>query len=415
MNFPLYPAKIVLAILVPLTAGICLGWLALARFEGASLAGDVPADGAVAPVVLSERLERRVLLTAYNLRGYDKSGEKSFLEAAKRDLAAAMETLHELRPIGAAVLAGSETPKDPPRSSNFETSSVLRDPKASFASEPPLLDRTASLLDAYKEQAELTVAAHDALSVLRDEFDAAAGAYAAAVAQAEKVARGKLDIGLGVPYPPLEKVRLRRRQLDILERSAGFGAKLFEAVRQGQLDRKPFPSSDAAKYFSLMRETLDQYEAAGLEEETENLAAMRVAAAGYEKRTLALLDGWAAVSGAGENLLRDEAALMEAVSAVASRTLGNAEAVARELASNLVWSRRMMRAGMLVLALFGVVWIALAATALSGPVVKCARYARELAKENGNAPQSAPPAGWRGEVGVLADALREIAKRLGRS
>jgi len=415
MNLPLYPAKIVLALLVPLAAGLCLGWLALARFEDAELAGDVLATKAVAPAVLFERLERRALTTAYNLRAYAKSGEKPFLDAAKRELAAAMETLHDLRPVGAIALADNETSNDRPQTSNFSAASALRDPKARPVFEAPLMDRAASQLDAYKEQAELFVAACGTLASLRKGFDAAAGAYAASVDQAEVVARGKLDLGLSVLYPPLEKVRLRRRQYDILEQSAALGRKAFNAVRQAGLDGKPFSMNDVSKYFRAIRGSLDQYEATGLVEEADNLAAMREAASKYESRTQALLGGWTEALDAEGKLLGGEKALMETVSAMASRSLEKSDALARGLASNLVWSRRMARGAMLVLALFGVIWIVLAVTALSGPVVKCARYARELADEDEKTPLSPLPPGGRGEIGGLAGALRKIAERLGRS
>lgn len=414
MNLPLFPAKIVLALLVPLMAGVCLGWLGLARFDDAGLASDILAAKTVAPAALFERLERRVLLTAYNLHAYIKSGEKPFLDKAKRELAAAMETLHALRPMGAAALAGDETTAETSRNAGFKASSVLHGPKARPAGEPPRIDTTVLLLGAYKEQAELLVAAYESFSSLRKDFYAAAGSYAAAVAEAEKVARDKLDLGLSVQYPPLDKVRLRRRQLDILEQAARFGVKVFDAGRQASLDRKPSLLSDASKYFTVIRETLDRYEATGLAEEADNLAAMRGTASVFEGRSQALLGGWMAVAGAEEKLLRDENALMEASSAMASRALEKTDAFARKLASDLAWSRRMMQAGMLILALFGVVWIVLAATALSAPVVKCARYARELAKGDAKAPLPSLSTGG-GETGVLADALREIAGRLGRS
>jgi hypothetical protein len=415
MNLPLFPAKIVLALLVPLVAGVCLGWLGLVRFDDAGIASDILAAKTGSPAALFERLERHVLLTAYNLRGYIKSGEKPFLDKAKRELAAAMETLHALRPMGAATLAGDETTAETSRNASFGASSVLHGPKARPPLDPSLMDKTVLLLGAYKEQAELVVAAYDSLSSLRKVFYAAAGAYAAAVAEAEKVARDKLDLGLSVQYPPLNKVRLRRRQLDILGQAARFGVKVFDAGRQASLDRKPSLLSDASKYFIVIRETLDRYEATGLVEEADNLAAMRGTASVFEGRSQALLGGWMAVAGAEEKLLRDESALMEASSAMASRALEKMDAFARKLTSDLAWSRRMMQAGMLVLGLFGVVWIVLAVTALSAPVVKCARYARELAKGDAKAPLPALSAGGRGETGVLAEALREIAGRLGRS
>jgi len=132
----------------------------------------------------------------------------------------------------------------------------------------------------------------------------------------------------------------------------------------------------------------------------------------YEARARALLDEWLSLESAGGKLLVDERAVLEAAAGLARERATVGSEAAQALSKSLTWSRRFALAAAWGMGIFGLAWAVIGAVLLAGPVVRCASFAKALVK--GDLRPTLTVTG-HDEAGALADALRELARRMGRS
>ncbi len=456
MNLPLFPAKAVCILLVPVAAAVAALWFCLVRFDAAK-------DGAASLAAVTagvsgqaRELERGALLCAYNLRGYVASGEKAYLDGAKKELAQAMRALHALRAQSPPGSPGEpnepgtmRNPGDPPRSGasdegtggkprpaapgawpaaktpDAETRSAAPGaPNAQAAARatsltppdaPSALERAGYLFEEYKKQAELAVALYEGLDASRAEFAQAADAFDAAAGALERAAREAADQALSVKYPVIERVKRRLAQAALAGQAAASGRAVRAAYAMARFERSPGLLREALPAFDKAEAALSALAATGGDQDAEaglETASALAALREYAARTQALLGEWGALESAGEELLRDERAVMEAASSLARESDKTAAETAMALSASLTWSRRFALAAVWGMAVCGLAFAAFGAVVLAGPVVRCSRFARALVK--GDLRPDLAVTG-RDEAGTLAEALRELARRMGRS
>lgn len=383
-RFPVYPVKILVAAGLPVVLAV-VACLAAATAQNAS----GRTAGALAQVAFGRaqaavRLERQALLTAHHLRGYALTGERHFLDEAKKELAEALTRMQEFK--ATAGRAGG----------------------ADFAEEA---ERVAWLVDAYKKAAEAVVGQNEAVAEARTAFEAA-GNRLADLAEAFAERKKAALVEIAVKYPPGTLVRAVSDRIFYAQDMAGIARAVLAAEAEAGRVRRP----------ELLRAALDRLD--GLDGLAAKLAAQVAEADAKDAAELAAVAGefgkaaghlareWELLHASGRTLALAERDALEAASravesaAVAERA--GMEAFTSELAvqKSLVWSL------VLLTVAFGVAWVVLAVRFLGVPVARCAAFAFQLAK--GRVPRGLAVSG-RDEVGILAESLREVSRRFGRS
>jgi methyl-accepting chemotaxis protein len=380
-RIPVFPLKVALAVGLPVCVAV-LACFAAAR----ALTATHDQAGMVSEVVsrraeVAVQLERRTLLTAHHLRGYALTGERHFLDEAKKELAEALERLQRLREASGASGQGAFAEEAERLAWLVEATS--RRPRSWWArtrpwpspgprSRPPEPLRGVGRGHGRGQEGGLN---EIAVKYPRASWCAASP---------EDLSRP--GVGRGWPGRAFGRGRGRPgRRPDILAR----GLDRFEVL--------PGPSGASAQATEEDAKAIDELAPAGEEfrKASEQLAAEWdvLHAAG---RTLALAerDALAAVARASENAVAEEKAGLGRLSAEYALSRG------------LVWGFL----GMTLL--FGVAWIVLAVRLLGVPVTRCAAFAVALVR--GRVPGGLSVAG-RDEVGGLAGALREMSRRFGRA
>jgi len=310
MNLPLYPAKAVCILLIPVAAALAALWICLERIDSADAAARELSLASTESAGQAQALERGATLCAYNLRGYVASGEKAYLDRAKKELSQAMLALHELRgenagggpkdgapgralsagPVASADSAGRA--QSPGKEAREGFSPILGRSAPKAPDEPSALERTGFLFDEYKKRAELAVSLYESLEASRAGFVEAADAYAAAALEAEKAAQDAIDAGLGVKYPLVERVRTRLSQARSARQARAAGEAVRSAYAGARIDRRPATLREALPEFAKAADALAAMTSAS--DPGDELVAPKVA------MVRAALGGACRVRGAGQ-------------------------------------------------------------------------------------------------------------------
>jgi CHASE3 domain sensor protein len=381
-RIPLFPVKVALAVGMPVLLAI------LACFAAANMLTSTHDEAARAAAGFSRRaaavqLERRTLMTAHHLRGYALTGERQFLEEAKKELSAALERLQRLKEAAGAEAGG-------------------------FAEE---VERVAWLVEAYKKAAEAVVAQNEAVAEARTALQAAGNRL---VELGEAMTRAKKNAltELAVKYPMGELVRKAAQRIYHAQDLAEVGrAVLLAEAEAGRARRSELLGAVLGRF-----DGMDQW-IGGLRpqaSEAEAKAIDELAAAGEECRKAAqiLVAQWDVLHAAGRTLALAERDALAAVAKAAENAATEEQVGLARLSSAHAVSGAMLWGFLGVILLFGLVWLVLAVRFLGLPVSRCAAFAESLVR--GRVPGKLAVGGGD-EVGRLAESLREMSRRFGRT
>ena len=383
MRFPLFPAKIALAVCLPAVAALALGLFAVSRLDGLAARSKALETARLPRADLAVAVERRLLLAAQAIRGYALSGDRDALERAKKDLGQAADALHAARE--AASRPGME----------------------SLAAEA---QKIGFLLDTYKKAAESAAAANELVARDRAELAAAQDAYAAAVAGYIEFKTAQWDKELAAKYPQPDPLRLHAKRLKTAQAVQDAGRDVRLAAEAAKAERDPGRLSQALTRYDEAEALLRDVKA-GSDEENKRLAPVFAALAVCRQTAGTLLSDWEGLKSTGRQIIEAERAALAAGAELGGATLAEAAADASGLADAVRASRLLLGGAAWGICLLGIVFGLAAAFLLGGPVRRCAFFARDLAV--GRMTGVLPVSG-HDETAVLAESLREMARRIGK-
>jgi CHASE3 domain sensor protein len=383
-KIPVYPLKILVAVGLPaiLAVAVCLAATTIQRSTGK--AASALADAAFGRAEAAARLERQTLLTAHHLRGYALTGERHFLEEAKKELATALTRMQELK--AAAIRTGD----------------------VAFVEEA---ERVSWLVESYKKAAEAIVGQNEVVAEARTAFEAAGDRFVD-LADAFSARKKAALIELAVKYPPGTLVRAVSDRIFHAQNLALAAREVLAAEAQAGRARKPEMLRSSLARLDELDSHVNALHAQASEEDAK--AASELAATLDELRKAAdrLAREWELLHASGRTLaLAERDALGAASTAVENASVVEHKGM-ESFASELVLQKSLLWTLLAVTVSFAVVWIILAVRYLGIPVFRCAAFAQQLA--GGRVPRGLAVSG-RDEVGVLAESLRELSRRFGRS
>jgi len=383
-KIPVYSLKILFAVGLP-TALAVIACLAAATAQNASgRSAEALAQVAFGRREAATRLERQTLLTAHHLRGYALTGERHFLEEAKKELAVALTRMQELK--ASAGRAGG----------------------AEFAEEA---ERVAWLVDAYKKAAEAIVGQNEAVAEARTAFEAAGNRFAD-LAEAYAARKKAALVELAVKYPPGTLVRAVSDKIFHAMDLAGIAREVLAAEAEAGRVRRPEILRAAMERLSGVDALVEGLRPQASEADIKDAVELAAVAGEFDKAAGHLAKEWELLHASGRTLALAERDALEA----ASRAVDSAGVVERKgmeaFASELTVQKSLLWTLLALTLAFGAVWIVLAVRFLGVPVSRCAAFAFELA--TGRVPKGLSVSG-RDEVGILAESLREVSRRFGRS
>ncbi|KUG28356.1 hypothetical protein ASZ90_001766 [hydrocarbon metagenome] len=392
-RFPVYPVKILIAAGLPVVLAVAACLAAATAQNASGRSAEALAQVAFGRAQAAVRLERQALLTSHHLRGYALTGERHFLDEAKKELAEALTRMQEFKATAS------------------RTSQADGADGADVAEEA---ERLAWLVDAYKKAAEAVVGQNEAVAEARTAFEAA-GNRLADLADAFAERKKAALVELAVKYPPGTLVRAVSDRIFYAQDMAGIARAVLAAEAEAGRARRP----------ELLRTALDRLDgldgraaklapqaAQAAEADAKDAAELAAVAGEFGKAAGHLAKEWELLHASGRTLALAERDTLEAAakaveSAAAAERTGM-EAFTSELAlqKSLVWSLLLLTVAL------GVAWVVLAVRFLGVPVARCAAFAFQLA--TGRVPRGLAVSG-RDEVGILAESLREVSRRFGRS
>lgn len=383
MRFPLFPVAIGLAVGLPAVAALLLGLLAVSRLDILSERSRALETGRLPRADLAVSVERRLLLAAQAIRGYALTADREALERAKKDLAKAADALHDAREAGS------------------------RPGMAGLAAEAEKIGR---LLDAYKKAAEGSVVANERVADDRAALVRAADAYQAAVLAYQELKTAAWDKDLAVKYPVPDTLRLQAKRLKAAQTAQDAGRDVREAAETARAGRDPARLAEAADRFEAAEAALREARGPG-DEDGRRVAAAFAALAEYRQAVATLLADWETLRATGRQILEAERAALAAASELGGASLAEAAGDAGGLAASLRTSRLLLGGAGWGILVLGAVFAVAMAVVLGRPVRRCAFFARDLSvgRLTGRLDAAGP-----GEVGLLAESLREMARHLGK-
>ncbi|WP_300164941.1 HAMP domain-containing protein [Solidesulfovibrio sp.] len=383
MRFPLFPAKIAAAVILPAAAALLLGLFAVSRLDALADRSRALETARLPRADLAVAVERRLLLAAQAIRGYALTADREALERAKKDLAKAADALHDASE--AASRPGME----------------------SLAAEA---EKIGYFLDAYKKAAEASVVGNERVDAARSALDRAAEGYAQAVTGYMDQKTAQWDKELAAKYPQPDPLRLYAKRLKAAQAALAAGRDVREAAETARAQRDPSRLVEATARFDAAEASLREARA-GSDDDARRLGPSFAALADYRQAVAALLAEWEALRATGRQILEAERASLTAATALGGASLAEAAGDAGALAASLRASRLTLLVAAWGILVCGVAFAVAMAFALGLPVRRCAAFARDLSdgRLTGTLAVSR-----RDEVGRLAESLREMARRLGK-
>jgi|GEM_PF-1181996 len=410
-RFPVYPVKILIAAGLPVVLAVAACLAAATAQNASGRSAEALAQVAFGRAQAAVRLERQALLTSHHLRGYALTGERHFLDEAKKELAEALTRMQEFK---ATASRGSQTGQASQAGQADGADGADGASGAGRADAAVEAERLAWLVDAYKKAAEAVVGQNEAVAEARTAFEAA-GNRLADLADAFAERKKAALVELAVKYPPGTLVRAVSDRIFYAQDMAGIARAVLAAEAEAGRARRP----------ELLRAALDRLDgldglaaklapqaAQAAEADAKDAAELAAVAGEFGKAAGHLAKEWELLHASGRTLALAERDALEAAakaveSAAAAERTGM-EAFTSELAlqKSLVWSLLLLTVAL------GVTWVVLAVRFLGVPVARCAAFAFQLA--TGRVPRGLAVSG-RDEVGILAESLREVSRRFGRS
>lgn len=383
MRFPFFPLKIGLAVCLPAVAALFLGLFAVQRLDALANRSRSLETARLPRADLAVAVERRLLLAAQAIRGYALTGDREALDRAKKDLAKAAEALHDARE--AATRPGME----------------------GLAAEA---EKIGYFLDAYKKAAEASVVANERVATGREALTRAAEAYGAAVTAYADLKTAQWDKELAAKYPAPDALRQYAKRIKAVQTAQAAGRDVKEAAETARGTRDPALLADASPRFDAAEAALREAKGVG-DEDAKRISVAFAALAEYRQAVSTLLADWESLRGTGRQILEAERASLSAATELGGASLAEAAGDAGSLASSLRASRLFLGAAAWGILLLGAGFAVAMALVLGLPVRRCAAFARDLSV--GRLTGSLAVTG-KGEVGALAESLREMARRLGK-
>lgn len=385
MKLPLFSLKLLAALLTLALIGAIPTALALSRLTAGRAQAESLARGAVEEAVLLARLERQALLTASNIRGYALTSDRRFLDEAKKELAAVSDELQRVLSVTTKAQAG----------------------QAEWAER----DKIGYLVEDYKKLAEMTVAVNQAVITARTDFEAALAHFEKNARALSDLEAAALERELSAKYPAPDKLRTLSRRKALAEEALALVPVVRAAAQTAKAEREPRFLREAVNALEPVRESLAGLGPQG-EEAQKALAEARQALAEVQKAGADLLGEWRMLQETGRKLAEAERSLLAAARSGADQARVRAEEGFANLSGHLSDSAMVLRIVALAGALMALAVIVLTVSRLGLPVWRLAAYAGHLVK--GNLHKTLSVSG-RDECGQLAESLREIARRIGRS
>lgn len=382
MRFPLYPVKLGLAVALPALAALFVGLFAVSRLDALSDRAKNLETVRLPRADLAAAVERRLLVAAQAIRGYALSGERETLEKAKKELAQAADAVH----------AAHEAADHPGM--------------ASLAAEA---EKIGYFLDAYKKAAEASVVGNERVAADRTALAEAADKFTEAAKGYADWKTAQWDKELAAKYPQPDPLRQHARRLKGIQAAMTVAREPAEAAEAARAVRDPGLLVAALPRLDDTEKALRELK--GTDEDAKRLAPAFLALADYRQAITTLLTDWEALRATGRQILEAERAALAAGNDLGGATLTEAADDAGSLATALNRSRIWLVVASVIVAAAGLTFAGLAAVFLGIPVRRCAFFARDLAvgRVTGNL-----AAAGIDEVGLLAESLREMARRIGK-
>lgn len=383
MRFPLFSAKIAVAVFAPALAALLLGLFAVSRFDALADRSHQLETARLPRADLAAAVQRQILLAAQAIRGYALTADRDTLEQAKKDLAKAADTLHDARE--AATRPGME----------------------SLAAEA---EKIVYFLDAYKKAAEASVAGNERVDADRQGLARAADAYAGAVAAYIDQKTAQWDKELAAKYPQPDVLRQHARRLKAAQTALAAGRDVSEAAETARANREPAHLTEAIPRFDAAESALRDARN-GSDDDARRLTPAFSALSDYRQAVNLLLTDWQALRATGRQILEAERAALAAATKLGGSSLAEAASDAGALAGSLRAARLTLGLAGWAILILGAAFAVGAAFVLGMPVRRCAFFARDLA--DGRVTGQLAVSG-RDEVEQLAESLREMARRIGK-
>jgi methyl-accepting chemotaxis protein len=337
----------------------------------------------VSQVKISNSVERSVLQTVYNMRGYGFSEDKQYLDAGLKNLEEVRQSLQEGKNL-------------------MTTASHLEN----FGKAIPEID--ARVLD-YAQLVQDTVKHNDQIAKARDVLAQAATQYMQSCAYLLSEENGSLEVELIADFTP-EQILERLRRITLISELIDLGNANQIATFQAQALRNPERIREAQKNFDLIaRKVQELLSLTYLDENKQQIEAIKTAAQTYQQAMNTLLEDWLALQDLDKQRGGVADQVLNQAMVTAENGMTETGKIAKETVTSLSSASRILMIGLMVAAVIGIAAAIGITRNIVNPMAKSVEFARAVAEGDLTATVAVQQ---QDEIGILADALRDMITKL---
>ena len=363
-------AKIGVGFGLLIAISLALGAIAILNMLGVQTDARRLSGETIPQVRIANDIERSALLTTYEMRGYDLSGDQAALQSAKASLDDVRQHLGEAESLA------TRSPR---------LAELLRNTRAA---------RTQ--VDQYSFLADQTVSTQRDIGLLRAEQDSDYAAYMTRVQAFRKARAAVLD---------------RTGRMDAVNRLVDLGAALRAASFQAQAMSDPSVLEQALKDFSVLDDTIRGVLPSVSAADRQTLADIQAAGESLADACRRLLSSMKDLADLTTKKGTAAQAVLDAARTTSLAGLADAATVTTVSVTRLLTATLVLVAGLAGAMLLGIALSLAITRAIARPLVKAVAFAELIAAGDFTHHLAISQ---RDEVGALAGALNGMADRLRR-
>ncbi len=362
---------------------VLLGGMAIYRMYNVETESRMLSEEYVPEVAVANEVERASLLTMFEMRGYGISQETHYLERGRKHLEDVRKHLKEAKTLA-------------------EKSQHLVKLNES-------VDIVETKVDEYEKLVEETVAKNQEIDKIRAAMDESAAAFMENCAtflksqnqsMKEDIAAGKIDAALNERLNKITWIN------DVIDLGNNIRVNNFKA----QATRNPELIKETLKTFPRITDKINALKTiTRLETNLSEIQRITTAASAYEKAMENMLETWYEHGMISNNRLVAAEKVLEEAKATALKGMDESLAIADEAVKSLSSASKVMIGGLIFALISGVIIALFITRGIVKPMLMGVDFAKEVAAGNLAADIDIDQ---KDEVGVLADALREMVSRV---
>ncbi|MBI4805160.1 MAG: HAMP domain-containing protein [Desulfovibrio sp.] len=361
-----------------------LGGMAMLNMLTVGKQADRLAQEVAPEVAIANAVERDSLKTMFEMRGYGLTGEHKYWDAASKHLADVEKDLKDARDLAQKY----------PRLTKLKENA----------------DKATAAAAEYKRFANQTREFETALEANRHTMDQAAQTFIKnAYDYLESQNKALKDV-LAQPSAESSKVKDRTDKIEWMNDIIDAGNAIRLANFKGQALRDFSHIKDAMKQFDVIFAKEQQIRPLTRQEANiRQLGEVRKGAEAYKEAMLAFMKNWQALEDASKKRVEAADAVLKAAEETSTYGVKVTEELTAEASHSLSTASTIMAIGLLVALIIGVAVAIFITKGITGPVIQGVTFAQKMSEGDMTLDLDV---NQKDEIGMLADALREMTRRL---